>query len=141
MATLSKKVLLAPDSIISFIDRAHDKHDQAAAFFRFFAQNQYQLYMDTLTLNRVYEYLFKNISPSLAKDFIRTISLSEINMLYTDENDFKAALKTLLIYPNTDLSFPLAMLATLANRRNIPQVCTFVYFPNLFALQTFFLPI
>lgn len=137
----SKKVLITPDTLILFIDRAQEKHEQAAAFFRYFAANNYQLFIDLSSLETVYEHLYKNISASLSKDLMRTISLSDINILYADENDFKAALKTLFMYQTNEMTFPLAMLATLANRRNIMQVCTFSYFPNLFGLQLFYLPI
>src|SRR5665213_1620842 len=132
MATQSKKILLTPDALLAFIDRAQEKHDQASAFFRFFAQGQYQLFTDILTLQIVYDHLYKNISPSLAKDFMRTIALSDLNIVYPDENDFRATTKTFLMYQANDMTFHLSMLATLANRRNISLVCTFSYFPNLF---------
>ncbi len=141
MPMLSKKVLIAPDILVAFIDRAQAKHEQSAAFFRFFAESEYQLFLAHNSLITVYNHIYTQISPSLAKDFLRTIALSNLNILYPDANDAKAALKTLITFQANELTFPTAMLAVLANRRNIPQICTFSYMPTLFGLQIFFLPI
>lgn len=138
---ISKKVFIAPDIFIAFIDRAKEKHEQAAAFFRFFAENEYQIYTDILSVNAVYTHIYTNISPSLSKDFLRTIALSNLNIIYSDENDSKVALKTLVMYQANELTFSKALIAVLANRRNIPQICTNEYLPTLFGLQIFYLPI
>ena len=138
---ISKKVFIAPDIFIAFIDRAKEKHEQAAAFFRFFAENEYQIYTDLLSLNTVYAHIYSEISPSLSKDFLRTINLSNINLLYADESDIKTAFKTISLYQATELTFPKALLSVIASKRNVPQICTNEYLPTLFGLQIFYLPI
>jgi predicted nucleic acid-binding protein len=141
MNSTSKKVFLSPSSMLAFIDRAHPKHDQASAFFRYFAQEQYQLFTDTTTITEVYTIIYKDISPSLAKDFLRTLEHSDINILYPDESDFKAALKTLVTYRTTDLGYAEALMAVQAYKQRIPLICTFDYLHPLFTLQVFFLPL
>ena len=67
----SKKVYIARSGFYAFIDRAHPKYDQASAYFRYFSQEGYTLYTDSMTLIDVYNQIYKEISPSLAKDFLR----------------------------------------------------------------------
>lgn len=141
MAALSKKVYLSPSSFVAFLDRAHEKHQQAVAFFNFFGEKQYILYTDILTIYEVHRQIHYEISPSLARDFLRTIFYSNINIIYTDESDIKAALKTLTSSISMNLTFEKALVATLADRRDISQICTFEYLPALFGINVFYLPI
>lgn len=141
MATLSKKVYLAPSSFLAFIDRAHQKHEQATAFFRYFAQEQYRLYTDIFVLSEVHRQIHSEISPTLSRDFLRTIAFSEINIICPSEIEFRAGLKAFINYRPADLTFEKALIATLADRRGISQICTFEYLFPLFGLNAFYLPI
>lgn len=141
MAITSKKVFLEPSIFSSFIDRAQPKHEQAAAYFRYFAQEEYFLFTDIGSITETYNLIYKDISPSLSKDFLRTIFLSNINILYPDESDIKAALKTLINFQSTELTFSKSLIAVLANRRGIGQIATFDYLHSLFGLNLFYLPI
>jgi predicted nucleic acid-binding protein len=137
----SKKVYITRSGFYAFIDRAHPKYDQATAYFRFFAQENYILFTDSSTLTDVYNNIYKDISPSLAKDFLRTIFLGNINIIYPEERDIKAALKTLINYQSTELTFSQSLRAVLANRRGINQMFTFDYLHPLFGQNIFYLPI
>lgn len=139
--TTSKKVFLAPDVIFAFIDRAHAKHEQASAYIRYFAQEEYLLYIDVLGLNTVYEQVYTDISTSLAKDFIKTISLSTINVIYPDESDLKATYKTLAASTSTELTFSKALISVMSEKRSIGQICTFEYLHPLFGISLFYLPL
>ncbi len=141
MATTSKKVYLSPSSLYAFIDRAHDKHQQASAYFRFFSQEEYLLYIDTMNLNQAYEIIYEKMSPSLAKDFLRIVSLSDINLITPEETEIKATFKTISNYNALDLKLSEALMAVIASKRNITNICTFDYLHPLFGLNTFFLPI
>jgi predicted nucleic acid-binding protein len=110
-------------------------------FFRYFAQESYNLFTDYPTILEVYRSLYTSISPSLARDFIRTMSITSMNILYPEDSDAKAALKTLITYQSTELTYANALMSVLAYRRNIQQICTFEYLPPLFGLTTFYLPI
>ena len=52
MANISKKVYLAPSALYAFIDRAHEKNQQSSAYFRYFSEEEYHLYMDEINLNQ-----------------------------------------------------------------------------------------
>ena len=138
---LSKKIFLAPDIFLAFIDRAHPNHIHASAFFRFFAQEGYYLYTNTQTLIEVHKSIHDNISPSLARDFLKAISLGTVNIIYPEEADMKLTLKTLISYSSQELQMNEALMAVLASRRNISQICTFDYLHPLFGLTAFYLPI
>ncbi len=138
---LSKKVIIAPDAIYSYIDRASDKHQQAVAFFRYFSEEHYRVFVDILSINDVYNDIYKRMSQDLAKDFLRIVSLSDMNLIYPDEGEIKAAVKALINYRSLDLTFSQAALSVVASRRNINQVATFQTLTPLFGLQTFYLPI
>lgn len=137
----SKKVFIAPSAFFAFVDRANIKHLETVAYFRYFAEQKYQLFTSLISIEEAYEEVYQKISPSLAKDFIRGITLSNINILYPTESDTKAALKALINYRNTDLKFKEAQMAVLASRNYISQICTFEYLHALFGLQPFYLPI
>src|ERR1035438_1770882 len=92
----SKKVFIAQDAFIAFIDRTHPKHLQAAAFFRYFAQEQYQLYSNIITIDQTYNELYNNIAPSLAKDLLRALQISSLNILYPLDADISASIKILV---------------------------------------------
>ena len=120
----SKKVFLAPSSFIAFIDRAHPMHSQAEAFFRFFATEQYILFTDYPTIMEAYRIIFSTISPSLAKDFLRTMSITSMNIMYPEDSDAKAALKALITYQSSDLTYNNALMFV--------PVCMYVFLRHLF---------
>lgn len=125
----------------AFINRAHEKHPQAAAYFRFFAQEQYQVFTSYSVIEEAYKEIYEKISPSLAKDFLRGLSMSSVNILFPTESDLKAALKTLINYRNTELTFHDSQTAVMADRNHINQICTFGYLHPLYGLTAFLLPI
>lgn len=141
MAKVSKKIYVASDIFLAFIDRINPKHDQAKAFFHYFGQEEYTLYTDLNIVFETYRTINEQMSPSLAKDFLRAIEISDINVLYPDENDTKTALKALIANQSPDLTFDNTLMAAMASRRSISQICTFGYLHALFGLQAFYLPI
>lgn len=141
MSTASKKVFLESDIFYAFVNRAHPKHPEASAYFRYFAQEKYQVFTSYPVIEEAYKDIYNKISPSLAKDFIRGISLSSINIFYPTESDLKAALKALINFRNTDLTLEQSQTAVFANRNSIPQICTFEYLHPLFGQSVFFLPL
>lgn len=138
---MNKKVLIGPDVFIAFIDRASSKHLHAGAFFRYFAQEKYTLFTTALVINNTYQTLSSSISPAVAKDFIKALTLGSINILPPDDSDIKLTFKTLLSATGTEASFGETLMQAMASRRNITQICTFSYLHPLFRLTTFYLPI
>lgn len=141
MASTSKKVFISTSAFMAFFDRANPKHVQAAAYFQYFAQEQYQLYTGYLNLVEVHSEISEKISSSFARDFLNAINLGSINVLYPEPGDMKIALKTLINYRSTDLTFKEAQMAVMASRRSVNQICTFEYLHSLFGLATFYLPL
>lgn len=138
---VSKKVYIAADGFVAFIDRAHRNHVHTSAFFRYYAQEHFQLYTTVVSINDAYNTIYNTISPSLARDFLRSMALSNINVLYPETSDLKTAIKTLEQSTSVDLTFSKALTAVICNKRSIPQVCTFEYLPSLFGIQVFYLPV
>lgn len=141
MTQNSKKVYLSPNLVFAFIDRGSAKHNQATAYFRYFADSQYQLFIDSVNLIEVYNKIYVKMSPSTARDFLRVMALSDINIIYPEESDMKSALKTQLSYRTAELSYPETIMLTLADKRNISQIATFEFLHPLFGINPFFLPI
>lgn len=138
---VSKKVYIASDGFVAFVDRVHKKHVQAAAFFRYFAQEQYQLYANPVTVNDAYMTIYNTISPSLARDFLRVIDLSSINFILPENADIKAAIKILETSNSVDLTFSKALVAVMCNKKSIPQIMTYEFLHALYGLQLFYLPV
>lgn len=141
MAIVSKKVFLSSSAFIALVDRAHPRHAQADAYFRYFGQHSYQLYTGYFNLIEAYTYIFKNISPSLARDFMRAVSLGSINVIYPDQSIMNASIKTLIRAQSNELKFEDAQMEVMAYKNGIPQILTFDYLPPLFGLTTFSLPL
>jgi len=137
---ISKKIYIAPDGLVAFIDRAHKSHVQATAFFRYFAQEQCQLYTNIVTINECYMTIYNTISPSLARDFLRALNLSSINMLNPEPADIKSAIKVIEMSSSVDLTFTKALMAVMCSRRSIPQIMTYEFLHALYGLQLFYLP-
>lgn len=137
----SRKVYIAPDGFIAFIDRGHEKHVTAGAFFRYFGLESFQLYTTPVTINEAYDELYRSISPSIAKDFLRAMYMSSVNIIYPEPSDIKLAIKVVATSNVVELTFAKALTSVVCNRRSIPQIYTFGYLPSLFGLQTFYLPV
>jgi predicted nucleic acid-binding protein len=137
----SRKVYIASDGFVAFIDRGHSRHVTAGAFFRYFAIENFQLYTSPITINNTYDELYRTISPSIAKDFLRAMYMSSINIIYPEPSDIKSAIKTVATSNVVELTFSKAYVSVICNKRNIPQIYTFEYLPSLFGLQAFYLPV
>ena len=137
----SRKVYIAGDGFVAFVDRGHVKHVHASAFFRYFAQENFQLYTTFHSIDEAYKDMYQNISPSIARDFLRAIYMSNVNLIYPESADIKSAIKAVATTNSVDLTFSRALVSIICNKRSIPQVCTYEYLPSLFGLQTFYLPV
>lgn len=141
MAIQSKKVFIESDVFYAFVNRAHSRYPQAGAYFRYFAEARFQIFTSYSVTEEAYREIYDKISPSLARDFARGISLSAVNILYPTQSDLKAAIKTLVNYQSTELTLRESQTAVLANRNYISQICTFNYLHPLYGITAFNLPI
>lgn len=140
MIIRSKKVFLTPAVFFAFIDRNHPKNQQSRAFFRYFAQEKYHLTTASFSVLKTYYQLRKHMSYSLAKDFLRTLFLGNIEIVYPDESMMKTALRLILQNTGFDLNFDQALTNIIADRKQIPQICSFEYSSFYYGLQLFALP-
>jgi predicted nucleic acid-binding protein len=141
MTSQSKKVYLASDIFLAFLDRANEKHRETAAFFRYFALEKYNLFTDSITLYDAYVKISQRLSVAVAKDFLRTIMLSNITIFYPDESDMKAINKIYLNDRTSDLTLGQAVMAVMADRKGIQQIATFSFMHTLFGLTAFYMPL
>lgn len=137
----SHKIFIAADVLVALVDRAHPKHLHASAFFRYFAQEQYFLYTNIVCIENAVEGIKKHISPILAKEFSKALSVSSVNILQAEDSDVKLTFKTLSASASSDISFEQALMSAMASRREIPFICTLEYLHPLFGLTSFYLPI
>lgn len=140
MAVPSKKVFVTAGVFFAFLDRNHPKHREAGAFFRYFAKEKFQVITSIQMVVKTYNQLREHMSYSAAKDFVRSIYLGNIEILRPGEEEEKAALK--LLFSDQYFDFPLeqAIINVLADRHNIPQVCSFEYIRFYLDVNPFLLP-
>lgn len=141
MASQSKKIYLAPNILVAFTDQLHTKHNQAAAFFRYFAQEQYQLFTDILSIYDAYGTVEQNMGHTVARHFLRSLFASSITIIYPTEADMKAALKVYLTDHSNQITFDMTLMMLLADRKGISQICTLEYISTLFGLSIFYIPV
>jgi len=138
--TTSKKVLLTPLVLFAFVDRNHPRHTQASAYMRYFAQQQFRVFVSITSVVRTYNDLRKHMSYSIAKDFLRAMFTGNIQILYSDEASSRATLKLLLSDVRYENNFEQALINVLADRNQIPQICSFEYSRFYFGINLFTLP-
>lgn len=138
---LSRKVYIASDSFVAFVDRGHEKHVATTAFFRYFGLEEFQVYTSFVSMNNAYMDLYKNVSIGISKDFLRAMYLSSINLIYPEAADVKSAIKIVAQSSSAEMTFSKALTSVICNRRSIPQICTSEFLPPLFGLQAFYLPV
>ena len=140
MQQQSKKVYLSGNVIYAFIDRSHPKHDMAASFFRYFAENGYHVFTDIVTITGVHDRISSDMSLTVGKEFLKTMTQSSTTILYPEEKDFHAATKLYIADRTAGLVFETALIAVLADKRGISQVATFDFLHAVYGLKVFYLP-
>jgi len=136
----SKKVYITGSVFFAFVDRNHPKHPVAEAYFRYFAQEGWHLYTAGFTLTKTYGQLQKFISHSIAKEFLRSIYLGNIEIVYPDEPATKAAAKLILGSQSPELDLEQALINVISDRHQILFVCSLDYSQYFFGIQQFSLP-
>lgn len=133
------KVFLAEDALYAFIDRAHPKHLHAGAFFRYFAQEHCFLYSNMSILIATHQKISESINDTVAKEFLKALSFSNIIIVSPDTAEINTAIK--VASGTSGMLLQEALMLVMAERRGIMQVCTFSQLHQLFGIKTFFLPV
>lgn len=137
---ISHKVLVTPSVLFAYIDRNHPRHTEASAFFRYFAQEKFHVYVTSFSIVKTYDQIKKHMSFSIAKDFLRIIYTGNIEVVYPDEALTKAAIKLLLGNTGQDQGVEQILINVIADRKQIPQIASFEYNNFYFGIQPFSLP-
>ncbi len=136
---MQSKIFLSEDAFVAFIDRAAAKHLHAGAFFRYFAQEHCFLYTNVSIVVSTYRKIAESLNNSVAKDFLKALSFSNIMILSPDDSEIKTAMK--VVIGTSELSLDEALMLVMSERRGIYSVCTFKPLHQLFGIKTFYLPV
>lgn len=132
MTLQSRKIFVDASIFVSFIDRADDNHTRAIKSMETLARMRYQLYTSSLVVNDVFILVNREISPSVALDFLQGIIRSDIEIIFPQKADLVAVHRMLRSNKERQIPFKEVMNATLMQRKNINQILTFNYWHNLF---------
>lgn len=140
--TRSKKVFITSSIFYAFIDRGHPKYPQAEAFFRYFAQENFHLFTSLPEIIATQSNLQKNVGFGSTRDFLRTLFLGSIEVVYPDESETKNALKLILASSSSaqTITFEQALVNTVSDKKQIPQIASFEYSQFYFGIEPFTLP-
>jgi len=137
---MTKRVFITTDVFVAFLDRNDLKHLQAAAYFRYFAQEHFYLYTSDEIVIELFQKISQSISQAFAKEFIKTLLESSIHILTPDESEVKKAIST-LANSYSYLGLEETLIQLMAERHYIPYIATFSYIHSLFGREIFYLPL
>lgn len=132
MALQARKIFIDSSVLISFIDRADTNHTKAIKIMETLAQLGAKLYTSSQVITEVYATVSREISVSVALDFLQASLQSDIEILFPQKADLITAHR--MLRSNRERQLPLreVLNATLMQRRGINQILTFSYWHNLF---------
>mgnify|MGYP001592315529 CR=1 FL=1 len=132
MVLQPRKIFLDSSVFIGFIDRADANHARAVKSMETLAQLGYQLYTSSLVVNDVYTLIGREMSPSVALDFLQAIIQSDIEIVFPQKADLITAHRMLRSNRERQMTLREVINATLMQRRGIMQILTHNYWHNLF---------
>ena len=141
MTQNDKKVIISNQVFFAFIDRSHQNHGQAVAFFRYFTEEQFELYTVLFSVAATYQDLQDHIGLSIARNWLKSIFLGNIQIAYPDEATIKAAIKLITSTYNYNITIDQAVMNVVADKKGIPFIATFEFFPFFFGIKPFTLPL
>jgi len=132
MALQSRKIFIDSSVFISFIDRADINHAKAIKTMETLAQLGAKLYTSSQVIIEVYATVSREISISVALDFLQASLQSDIEILFPQKADLITANRMLRSNRERQLTLREVLNATLMQRKGITQILTFNYWHNLF---------
>jgi len=84
---MNDQVFLDNIAFIAFINRTHPKHLAVVEAFEKFANSKIYLNTSIFVINDVFEFLLNNVSPSIAKNFLKIMPVSHIATLRPTPKD------------------------------------------------------
>lgn len=132
MALISRKIFIDSSVLISFIDRADVNHPKAVKALENLARLGYHLYTSSTNIGEVYAAVSREISTSVALDFLQASLQSGMEILFPQKADLITVHRMLRSNRERQLNFRETLNATLMQKRGIVQILTFTYWHNLF---------
>ncbi len=132
MATTSRKIFIDSSILIAFIDRGAPNHSKAAKAMEDLASIGYHPYTSTQTVTDSYAQLSRDISTTVALEFLQIMLQSSIEILFPQKADLITAHRILRVNHDRQILLSEALNATLMQKRGIVQILTFSYWNKLF---------
>lgn len=117
---------------MAFIDRGMPNYLKVSKTMDDLASLGYSVYTSLQVVTDVYVLLSRDISTSLALEFLQTMLQSGIEILYPQRADLITAHRILRANRDREIPFSEALNATLMQKRGIMQILTFAHWNNLF---------
>ncbi len=138
---MTKKVFLAADMLVAFVDRMHPQHLHAKTLMHYFASEHFALFTTPTILDHAYTQIAQDISVSLARELLDSFAKTEVNMLFPDDKDLAHTYELVTNSPTLEITFTDALQATLCVRNHIPSIATFSYIHPYLGMSAFYLPV
>lgn len=132
MATTSRKIFIDTSILIAFIDRGNPNHLKASKAIEDLASIGYRLYTSLQVVTDSYSMLSREVSTSIALEFLQTMLQTGIEILFPQKADLITAHRILRVNRERQIPLTEALNATLMQKRGIVQIITFTYWHNLF---------
>lgn len=141
MVQNDKKVIIASHVFTAFLDRLHPNHGQAVTFFRYFSEEQFEVHAVLYTILITYHDIQETMGQSIAREWLRSMFLGSIQVIYPDEATIKTAIKLIMTTKNYNVTIDQAIMNVVADKKHIPFLATFEFFPFFFGVKPFTLPL
>lgn len=130
----SKKIFIEASVFPAFIDRVNPNHAKASKIFEVLGRNKYQVFTSGMVVIQTFNALERDLGETLARDFLKAMLETNIQILYTNEPDLLAAFRYLKANPGRQISLSSIINANLIQRHGINSVLTFDFWPNIMGI-------
>lgn len=131
MGLQSKKIFIDSSVFIGFVDRADNNHPKAVKIMENLARIGCQIFTSVVIINEVYALLSREVSNSVALDFLQAILQSDIEIIFPQKADLITANRILRVNREKQLTLKEAINAALMQKKGITQIATFTFWHNL----------
>lgn len=132
MTATSRKIFVDSSILIAFIDRGNTHHLIASKAMEDLAKLGYSLYTSLQAVADSYDLLSRDVSNTIALEFLQTMLQSGLEILFPKKADLITAHRILKVNRDREIPISEALNATLMQKRGIVQILTFTPWNNLF---------
>ena len=135
MAQTSRKLFLDSSVLLAFIDRSDSNHANAAQLLQSVAQLKFSLFTGYNQIMETYAIVAREIGKAVALEFLNSTLNSNIEVLFPQKSDLASASRFLQNNKGRQITLREVLTGVMMDKRNISQIATFTYWPNLFGTQ------